>query len=135
MIPFIVASEAANLTWTIGDVTLPYAPARMRMPKSGVKEQINPDQGYPINVVSGFRSEVYLEGTIADPTKTASQIVSTYINPLLSWVGYEVLVTTTDGLIDGTWLLDSFEPQKDGPYPIWKYTIRLSKGSQNITYG
>ncbi len=49
--------------------------------------------------------------------------------------GTEVAVTTTDGMIDGNWLLDTFEASRDNPYPNWDCTIMLIKRSKNIVYG
>ena len=123
------------MTWTIGTVTLPFAPSSVRMPKSADKEQVKPDSENPVNVVTGTKSTVTLKGTISNPALTASQIVSTYINPLYDQVGTQVAVTTTDGMIDGDWLLDSFEASRDNPYPNWDYNMTLVKGSENIVYG
>ena len=123
------------MTWTIGTVTLPIAPSSVRMPKSSDKEQVKPDGGEPVNVVTGTKSTVTLKGTISDPTLTAAQIVSTYITPLYGLVGTQVAVTTTDGFIDGNWLLDTFDAARDNPYPNWDYTMSLVKGSENIVYG
>ncbi len=75
------------MTWVIGTVTLPFAPSSVRMPKSADKEQVKPDAGEPVNIVTGTKSTVTLKGTIANEALTAAQIVSTYITPLYgsSW--------------------------------------------------
>ena len=104
------------------------------MPKSADKEQVKPDAGEPVNIVTGTKTTVTLKGTIANAALTAAQIVSTYITPLCGLVGTQVAVTTTDGMIDGDWLLDTFDPSRDNPAPIYDYNIMLVKGSENITY-
>src|SRR5512136_1962578 len=115
------------MTWTIGAVTLPFAPSSVRMPKSSDKEQVKPDGGEPGNVVTGTKSTVTLKGTISDSALTAAQIVSNYISPLYALVGTQVAVTTTDGFIDGNWLLDTFDAARDNPYAHWDYTMSLVK--------
>jgi len=120
------------VTWTIGGVTLPYAPEKMRFPTGCKKENVDQDTGYSIAVVSGLASEVYLEGALSEAGSTSEDLVDDYVAPLTALVGTEVAVTTTDGLIDGNWLLDSFEPQKDGPIALFKYTMRLTKTSETI---
>src|SRR5665647_2496936 len=114
------------MTWVIGTVTLPFAPSSVRMPKSADKEQVKPDAGEPVNIVTGTKTTVTLKGTISNPTLTAAQIVSTYIAPLYGLVGTQVAVTTTDGMIDGDWLLDTFDTSRDNPYPNWDYNIMLA---------
>jgi hypothetical protein len=117
------------MTWTIGGVTLSYGPERLRMPMSTKKDTLEDnDDGYPVNINTGLDFSIQLEGTI--PTADAAKISS-----LLALVGTEVALTTTDGLLDGNWNFDSFEPGKNGPGPVYSYIMRLSKGSQNITLG
>ncbi len=123
------------MVWTIGGVTLPHAPSKMTMPKNCIRDGIQQDQGYQHIVVSGLNSEVRLEGTISEAGHTAAQLVSDYISTLEALIGTEVAVTTTDGLIDGDWLLDSFEVSKDSPFPSFKYTMRLVKADEIVTYG
>ena len=117
------------MTWIIGGVSLSYGPARVRLPKNSKKETVENDGDYPTNINSGLRFEAQLDGTIpvADVAK---------ISGLLALVGTEVSVSgSAGGLIDGIWNLDSFEPTKDGPGPVYAYTMRLTKGKENITLG
>ena len=117
------------MTWTIGGVTLSYGPERLRMPMSTKKDTLEDnDGGYSVNINTGLDFSIQLEGTI--PTVDVAKISS-----LLSLVGTEVALTTTDGLLDGNWNFDSFEPGKNGPGPVYSYIMRFSKGSQNITLG
>ncbi len=117
------------MTWTIGGISLSYGPSRVRLPKSTKKETIENDGDYPTNVNSGLQFEAQLEGTI--PVVDAAKI-----SDLLALVGTEVSVSgSAGGLLDGTWNLDSFEPTKNGPGPVYDYTMRLTKGKENITLG
>ena len=60
-------------------------------------------------------------------------VYTTYIDPLLDLVGTEVAVVA-DGVLDGDWLLDDVQPTRDNPV-LWAYTLTLSKGSTNYTFG
>ncbi len=117
------------MTWTIGGVTLSYAPERVRMPMAAKKDVLeNNDGGYPVNINTGLDFSIQLTGSI--PVADVAKISS-----LLAIVGSEVALTTTDGLLDGNWNFDSFEPGKEGPGPVYNYTMRFSKGNLNITLG
>ena len=117
------------MTWTIGGVTLSYGPEKVRMPLSTKKETLEDnDGGYAVNINTGLDFSIQLEGTI--PLEDASKISN-----LLALVGTEVSLTTTDGILDGDWNFDSFEPARNGPSPMYSYTMRFSKGNLNITLG
>ena len=117
------------MTWTIGGITLSYGPERVRMPMSTKKDVLEDnDGGYAVNINTGLDFSIQLTGTIlvADVSKISS---------LLALVGTEVAITTTDGILDGNWNFDSFEPSKEGGGPVYNYTMRFSKGNLNITLG
>jgi hypothetical protein len=117
------------MTWTIGEITLSYGPERLRMPKSTKKDTLEVNDGdYSVNINTGLDFNIQLEGTI--PVADVAKISS-----LLALVGTEVAITTTDGLLDGAWNFDGFEPGKNGPGPVYNYIMRLSKGNLNITLG
>ena len=48
----------------------------------------------------------------------------------MALVGTQVAITTTDGMIDGNWLLDSFEASRDNPYPNWDYNMSSGEGER-----
>jgi hypothetical protein len=124
------------MVWSFGTVTLPYGPSKVQRNKSANKEQICQSGDDPIQIVDGFKdNNVSLTGTIADSTKTAAELVSTYIDPLLAIVGSEITVVSTDGSCSGTWLLDDFQPSKETAANLWRYSMRLSKGKANYTFG
>jgi hypothetical protein len=117
------------MTWIIGGVSLCYGPARVRLPKNTKKELIENDGDYPTNINNGLQFEAQLDGTI--PVTDIAKI-----SDLLALVGTEITVSgSAEGLLDGTWNLDSFEPAKDRPGPVYDYTMRLSRGKENITLG
>ncbi len=117
------------MTWTIGGISLSYGASRVRLPKSTKKEIVENDGDYPTNINTGMQFEAHLEGSI--PVADAAKIPS-----LLALVGTEITISgSTGGLVDGTWNFDSFEPTKSGPGPLYDYTMRLTKGKENITFG
>ena len=78
----------------------------LRMPMATKKETLEDnDGGYSVNINTGLDFSIQLEGTI--PVADVAKISS-----LLALVGTEVAITTTDGLLDGDWNFDSFEPGK-----------------------
>lgn len=91
------------------------------MPRSG---------NYPAQTVDGAEMTVTLEGTLIGDLAT---VYTTYISPLLALVGTEVTLTA-DGVLDGTWLVDDCAPNRDNP-AAWGYSLTLSKGSSNYTFG
>jgi hypothetical protein len=83
--------------------------------------------------VEGVESyTLQVDGIINDPAKTASQVWTTLIKPLLDKRGTEIQLTTTEGDLDGIYVLASFEPSRDRKLPRWTYTMRLVKGSEHI---
>lgn len=123
------------MTWTIGGVTLPYGPTKLRFNKTANKEIIPQSGDDPLQIVDGMQQNMaQLDGTIADSALTEAQIWSTYLSPILALVGTEISCSSTDGSIDGNWMLDSFEPSRESA-KVYRYSLRLTKGSVNITLG
>ena len=118
------------MAWTFGTVTFPFGPTQIAYVKTINKESM-PQSGHdPVVIVDGTSSNsVQLSGAIADPTKTDAQIWSTYLTPLIALIGTSISVTATNGSIDGTWLLEKFEPKRTSANLIYEYTMVLSKYS------
>ena len=123
------------MAWTFGGITLPYGPEKLRWIKTANKETQPVSADDPINIVDGCSNGVQLEGSIAEAGATDADLWTDYLSPLLAQVGYEIAVTSTNGSIDGNWMLDSFEPSRESANLIYNYVMRLSKGSQNLTLG
>ena len=118
------------MAWTFGSVTFPFGPSQLAYVKTINKESM-PQSGYdPVVIVDGTSSNsVQLSGSIADSTKTDAQLWSTYLTPMIALIGTSISVTSTNGSIDGTWLLEKFEPKRTSTNLIYDYTMVLSKYS------
>ena len=114
-------------------MTLPFAPTKVRV-SGPAKFDIYPQDGdLPIIIVDGVDAfTVQLDGVIYDPAKTAEQVWDDIISSLLAKQGLEVQVTTSDGDLDDTYVLASFEPSRDHKLARWNYSMRLVKGSVHV---
>jgi phage protein U len=118
------------MAWTFGGVTFPFGPTQISYIKTINKETIPQSGDDPVAIVDGMSSNsVQLSGSIADPAKTDSQIWSDILAPMIALIGTSISVTSTNGSIDGTWLLEKFEPKRTSANPIYEYTMVLSKYS------
>jgi phage protein U len=118
------------VAWIFGSVTFPFGPSQLAYVKTINKESM-PQSGYdPVVIVDGTSSNsVQLSGSIADASKTDAQIWSTILTPMIALIGTSISVTSTNGSIDGTWLLEKFEPKRTSANLIYEYTMVLSKYS------
>jgi phage protein U len=118
------------MAWTFGGVTFPFGPTQISYIKTINKETIPQSGDDPVAIVDGTSSNsVQLSGSIADPAKTDTQIWSDILAPMIALIGTSISVTSTNGSIDGTWLLEKFEPKRTSANPIYEYTMVLSKYS------
>jgi phage protein U len=118
------------VAWTFGGVTFPYGPTQIAYIKTINKEMMAQSGHDPVAIVDGITSNsVQLSGAIADSTKTDAQIWSTILTPMIALIGTSISVTSTNGSIDGTWLLEKFEPKRTSANLIYEYTMVLSKYS------
>jgi hypothetical protein len=121
--------------WNIDDVTLPYGPEGIKM-AGGINKEVMPQTGIePINLVDGLAgSTLTLTGTLCDDEKSDVELWNEIITPLQEKRGLEVtLVCPIVGLC-GPYLLETFDVNRPKKLEIYEYTMRLSKGSLNITY-
>jgi phage protein U len=118
------------VAWTFGGVTFPCGPTQIAYIKT-INKEMMPQSGHdPVAIVDGITSNsVQLSGAIADSTKTDAQIWSTILTPMIALIGTSISVTSTNGSIDGTWLLEKFEPKRTSANLIYEYTMVLSKYS------
>lgn len=119
-------------TRTISEVALPFGPEKLEYSKKCDKEAVAQTGEEPMNIVDGLNTGISLGGTIADETKTDPEIWNTYLTPLLALIGKQVTILCPINGLNGEWLLDNFTPSRDSKLSIYKYTLRLSKGSLNI---
>jgi phage protein U len=118
------------MAWTFGGVTFPFGPTQLAYIKTINKESMPQSGDDPVAIVDGTSSNsVQLSGSIADPAKTDAQIWSDFLTPMIALIGTSISVTSTNGSIDGTWLLEKFEPKRTSANPIYEYTMVLSKYS------
>ena len=116
--------------WSFGGITFPYGPLQLVWVKT-INKDVFPQSGTdPVSVVDGTTSNsVQLSGSIADASKTDTQLWSTYLMPMLNLQGTSITVVSSNGSIDGTWLLEKFEPKRVSAALIYDYTMVLSKYS------
>ena len=128
----IYGSYEPIATWSIGEVAFPFGPEKLEYSKKCDKEAIAQTGDEPMNIVDGLNTGISLGGSIADENKTDPEIWDTYLTPLLALIGKQVTILCPINGLNGEWLLDSFTPARDSKLSIYKYTLRLSKGSLNI---
>jgi hypothetical protein len=117
------------VTWTIESVTIP-VPSKCRIAKRANKEKMPVSGDFPAQSVDGAEMTVVLEGSFMGDMAT---VFTATVDPLLDLVGTQVTLSA-DGVLDGEWMLDDFTPNRDNP-SLWAYTLTLSKGSTNYTFG
>ena len=118
------------MTWSFGTVTFPFGPTQIAIIKTINKDVIAQSGDDPVAVVDGISANsVQLSGKIADPTKTDTQLWSDILTPMLNQLGTAITVVSSNGSIDGTWLLEKFEPKRTSANLIYDYTLVLSKYS------
>ena len=129
----IYGSYEQIATWTIGEVALPYGPEKLEYSKKCDKEAI-PQTGRRsyehrrwLNNWNLFGRQ-YMLMKLNLTLKYGKRILM----PLLALIGKQVTILCPINGLNGEWLLDSFTPSRDSKLSIYKYNLRLSKGSLNI---
>lgn len=117
------------MAWTIESVTIP-VPSKCRITCRANKEEMPVSGDYPAQTVDGLKLTVVLEGSFVGVMAT---VYAATVAPLLALVGTQITLSA-DGVLDGEWMLDDFTPNRDNP-SFWAYTMTLSKGSTNYTFG
>ena len=121
------------MTWSFGTVTFPYGPTQIAYIRIINKDTIPQSGDDPVAIVDGVTSNsVQLSGSIADVSKTDAQIWSDILTPMLNQLGTAIAVVSSNGSIDGTWLLEKFEPKRTSANQIYEYTMVLSKYSDLV---
>ncbi len=125
------------MTWMISSggtgITLPFAPSKVRIDNPAKVDQFTQEGALPIVIVDGAENfTVTLEGVIFDTSKTADQIWDDVVSPLLQKRGSLVSLTTTDGDLDGSYVLASFSPTRGSALPRWSYTMQLVMGGSYV---
>jgi hypothetical protein len=118
------------MAWSFGTVTFPFGPTQLAYIKTINKDTLPQSGTDPVLVVDGTTSNsVQLSGSIADPTKTDTDLWTDILTPMLELIGTSIAVTSSNGSIDGTWYLEKFEPKRTSANLIYDYTMVLSKYS------
>jgi hypothetical protein len=119
--------------WHINDVVLPFGPSGVKV-NGGVNKQTMAKAGdEPVQIVEGKSgSTLTLSGSLEDDSKTDVQLWEDVITPLLELQGSEVTLVCPITGLNGTYLLEAFEPSRDKFHPIYDYTMRLTKSSLNV---
>ena len=121
------------MTWSFGTVTFPFGPTQIAYIKTINKDTIPQSGDDPVAIVDGTTTNsVQLSGAIVDPAKTDTALWSDILTPMLNQLGTAITVVSSNGSIDGTWLLEKFEPKRTSANPIYEYTMVLSKYSDLV---
>jgi hypothetical protein len=80
-----------------------------------------------VGTLRGERTRVWARSDY-ETTKTAAQIFQDIIFPLLQKRGTLIALATPESVLDGSYVLASFEPSRIGARPRWTYTMRLIMG-------
>jgi len=133
--PAFTAQIVSGVTYVFLTVTLPQYPHKFKEKNpSETKARALPSNVLPL-VISpgkGLRT-VELEAYLFSPGVTNAVLLSTYIVPLREMAHTVVVVTSVDAFYDGSYLMDSFDPEPQTPGVV-KITIKLSQGSQMQVY-
>jgi phage protein U len=111
-------------------VTFPLGPKQIAWVTT-INKDVLPQSGTdPVSVVDGTSANsVQLSGSIADDSKTDAELWSTYLAPMRALIGTSITVVSSNGSIDGIWLLEKFDPTRASAALIYDYTMVLSKFS------
>ena len=117
------------MSYTIGAVTLPTAPARASKRNPAKVETFELDGDSPVLIVPGLSAvELTLEGFFVGVKAT---IESSYLSPLEALRGTEVTLAFPDSRYDGNWILADFSyVELDAKQ--FSYRIKLLKGSSHV---
>jgi hypothetical protein len=121
---------APATSWQINNIVLPFGPASVKIGGGINKEIMSKSGDEPVQIIDGLSgTTLTLNGTIDDDSKTDTQLWTDILTPLLELRGTEVTLVCPYVGLNGSYLLDSFEPARDSFYPIYSYSLRLSKSS------
>ena len=121
------------MVWVFGVVTFPFGPLQTAFIKTPNEDKIPQSDADPIVVVDGFETIVQLSGSIADETKTDTELWSTYLTPMIGQIGTAITVVSSNGSINGSWYLRKFDPKRTSAVLVYDYTMVLAKVSSLVT--
>ena len=117
------------MSYVIGGVTLPSAPARATKRLPAKVEVFELDGDSPVLIVPGLSAvELTLEGFFVGVKAT---IESSYLSPLEALRGTEVTIAFPDSRYDGSWILSDFTYMEINAKQF-TYKIKLMQGSSHI---
>lgn len=117
------------MSYSIGAVTLPSAPARASKRNPAKVETFEIDGDLPVLIIPGMSAaELTLEGFLVGAKST---IETNYLSPLEALKGTEVTVAFPDSRYDGSWILADFSYVELNAKQF-SYKIKLLKGSSHI---
>ena len=117
------------MSYVIGGVTLPSAPARATKRLPAKVEVFELDGDSPVLIVPGLSAvELTLEGFFVGVKAT---IESSYLSPLEVLIGTVVVVACPDSRYDGSWILSDFTYMEINAKQF-TYKIKLLQGSSHI---
>jgi hypothetical protein len=133
--PAFTAQIVTGVTFAFLTVLLPQYPHRIKEKNpSETKVRALPSNVLPL-VISpgkGIRS-LEIEAYLYSPGLTNAQLLTNYIAPLREMSHTVVVVAVTDAIYDGSYILDSFDPDPMTP-GVFKIAIKLIQGSQMLVF-
>ena len=126
----LTGSFAPAASWQINEITLPFGPESVKINGGINKETMPKSADEPIQIVDGLAgTTLTLNGAISDDSKTDPQLWSDILTPLLDIRGTEVTLVCPYVGLNGSYLLESFEPSRNTYHAIYAYSMRLTRSS------
>ena len=116
--------------WTINGLALPVVDDAT--PNYQDREDVFDVSGgqSAVSVLGRQPTSLTVHGVIKVEGQLNSYLNTTYLIPLIAYLGTEVTVVSPDGQYDGVWLLSSFQPQRTmDDVAAYYFSLRLTKGS------
>ena len=123
------------MTWTIGGITLPIGPKTVELTTNATPKEINIPGDTPILLVIGKGAiTLRISGTIVEDGKTASNLETSYLIPLLDLVGTQVSVSGPDSRHDyDNWILVKYTYREEGGFTTkFDFDMELVRGSNQV---
>ena len=117
----------------IDEISLPYGPESVQIIGGCNKEAIPKTADYPIQISDGKKEKtLILTGTIAYDSATDEDLWA-ILSAIENREGYEVILSCPMIALCRAYMLDSFSFSRNTKLLIYKYTMQLSLGSENLT--
>jgi len=123
-----------QFSWDTTVITWPINPTKATMKFTTIRKTVPVPGDYAILISTGKQPKVLtIEGILYEPGKTAAQLETDYINPMLDRLHKEVTISAPDTRYDGTWILTAFTySEAGGAINQFRYKLEFYMGSSHI---